>query len=217
MLVSEKYGKHLYAGRKNHTNINFSRTELNAFPNDKPCKKLSGQTPFITRSIPVAAVSRLFPHIVHVINFTSPKSQLFSVWSHTEQKPRKKESDHLGWMKVRALSHQPCNQNSPAPFLHELLKPGQTGTSLELETGSPEKGRLQVNKPANSCWIPELISQFPRLTGFFYSEWIIVWKIPFWGVIFCSKLMKKDIKTLCKINYEDILLEKELLNLKTTI
>lgn len=56
VLVSEKYGKHLYAGRKKHTNINVSRTQLKALPNYKPCKKLRGQTPFITRSIPVAAV-----------------------------------------------------------------------------------------------------------------------------------------------------------------
>lgn len=105
VLISEKYGKHLYAGRKKHMTINSSRIELKALPNHKPCKKLRGQTPSITRSIPAALFSsRFFLHTVHVINFTSHHGNLSFFPFDLIQSKNQEKSDHLDWMKEHCFT-----------------------------------------------------------------------------------------------------------------
>lgn len=94
VLVSEKYGKHLYVGRKKHTNINVSRIELKALSNCKPYKKLRGHTPFIQTAIPVAAVLlKALPSYCscHLFYFTSPKSQIFP-FDHIQSKNQERKN-----------------------------------------------------------------------------------------------------------------------------
>lgn len=137
VLISEKYGKHLYAGNKKHMTINSSSIEQKALPNHKPCKKLRGKTPSITRSIPVALFSsRFFLHIVHVINFTSHHGNLsfFSFWSHTEQKPRKIRSS---WLNERQSIVSQCNQLLFYTDCSNLVRQGQASN---LKQAHQKKG-----------------------------------------------------------------------------
>lgn len=102
VLVSEKYGKHLYVGRKKHTNINVSRIEVKALPNCKPYKKLRGQIPFIQGAFLLLLFSsRLFPHIVHVINFTLHHQNLRFFPLITYRAKTKKERIRSPWLNER--------------------------------------------------------------------------------------------------------------------